>query len=169
MEKRLAEKMDSLDVQAEATRVVCTNPTLIDASEEPVVATGNQFCYCGHYWCVPELFSLPREADHLSGWCMWLKGMVIVSNNVTYRIKPFRLFQGVNFPSKAVMFDYANKWKPIFGMMEQYDGFSIPILVDDEFVRSSFDLATEYLKTWASYIWRKAKDDRVVNDYSIGT
>ena len=67
------------------------------------------------------------------------------------------------------MFDYANKWKPIFGMMEQYDGFSIPIVVDDEFVRSSFDLATEYLKTRASYIWRKAKDDRVVNDYSIGT
>jgi hypothetical protein len=30
-------------------------------------------------------------------------------------------------------------------------------------------LATEYLKTRASYIWRKAKDDRVVNDYSIGT
>ena len=152
MEKRLAEKMDSLDVQAEPTRVVRTNPNLIDASEEPVVATGNQFCYRCRYWCVPESFSLPREADRLSGWRMWLKGMVIVSNNVTYCIKPFRLFQGVDFPSKAVMFDYANKWKPIFGMMEQYDGFSIPILVDDEFVRSSFDLATEYLKTWALYV-----------------
>ena len=85
------------------------------------------------------------------------------------RIKPFRLFQGVDFPSKAVMFDYANKWKPIFGMMEQHDGFSVPSVIDDEFVRSSFDLATEYLKIRASYIWRKAKDDRVVNDYSIGT
>ena len=74
---------------------------------------------------------------------MLLKGMVIVSNNVTYHIKPFRLFQGVDFPSKAVMFDYANKWKPISGMMEQYDGFSIPIVVADEFVCSSFDLATE--------------------------
>ncbi len=35
----------------------------------------------------------------------------------------------------AVMFDYANKWKPIFGMMEQYDGFSVPSVIDDEFVR----------------------------------
>ena len=50
------------------------------------------------------------------------------------------------------MFDYANRWKPLFGMMEQYNGFSVPNAVDDEFVRSSFDLATEYLKTWASYI-----------------
>jgi len=39
MEKRLAEKMDSLDVQAEATCVVCTNPNPI----------GNQFCYHGRY------------------------------------------------------------------------------------------------------------------------
>ena len=67
MKRRLAEKMDSLDVHAEPTRVVCTNPNLIDASEEPVVATGNQLCYCGHYWCLPVSFSLPREADRLSG------------------------------------------------------------------------------------------------------
>ena len=67
------------------------------------------------------------------------------------------------------MFDFANKWKPIFGMMEQYDGFSVPNVVDDEFACSSFDLAMEYLKTQASYVWRKAKDQRAVNDYSIGT
>ena len=112
---------------------------------------------------------MPRETDHLSGWRMWLQGMVIVSKNVTYRIKPFRLFQGVDFLSKAVMFDFANKWKPIFGMMEQYDGFSVPNVVDDEFVHSSFGLAMEYLKTRAWYVWRKAKDHRAVNDYSIGT
>jgi hypothetical protein len=67
------------------------------------------------------------------------------------------------------MFDYANKWMPIFGMMEQYGGFSVRNVVDDEFVHSLFNLATEYLKTWASYIWQKVKDDRVANDYSIGT
>ena len=39
MEKRLAEKMDSLDVQAEPTHVVRPDPNLVDASEEPVVAT----------------------------------------------------------------------------------------------------------------------------------
>ena len=102
---------------------------------------------------------------------MWLKGMAVVSNNGTYSycIKPFRLFQEVDFPSKAVIFDYANKWKPIFGMMEQYNGFSVPNVVVDEFVRSSFNLTTEHLKTWALYIWQKAKDDRVMNDQSIGT
>mgnify|MGYP006192598649 CR=1 FL=1 len=31
MEKRLAERMDSLDVQAEPTHVDCRNPKLIDA------------------------------------------------------------------------------------------------------------------------------------------
>ena len=44
------------------------------------------------------------------------------------------------------MFDYANKWKPIFRIMEQHNGFSVPSVIDDEFVHSSFDLATEYLK-----------------------
>ena len=63
-----------------------------------------------------------------------------------------------------MIFDYANKWKPIFGMMEQYNGFSVPNVVVDEFVRSSFNLTTEHLKTWALYIWQKAKDDRVMND-----
>jgi len=41
------------------------------------------------------------------------------------------------------MFDFAYKWKPIFGMMELYDGFLVPDVVDDEFVCSSFYLATE--------------------------
>jgi hypothetical protein len=91
MEKRLADKMDSLDVQAKPTRVVCHNLNLVDASEEPVIATSNEFCYCGRYWCVPvpESFCLPQETDHLSGWCMWLQGMIIVSNNVTYHIETF--------------------------------------------------------------------------------
>ena len=53
-------------------------------------------------------------------------------------------------------------------MMEQYDGFLVPV-IDDEFVHSLFDFATEYIKTRASYIWWKAKDQRVVNDYSIRT
>jgi len=50
------------------------------------------------------------------------------------------------------MFDYANKWMPIFGIMEQYSVFSVLNVVDDEFVHSLFNLATEYFKTWASGI-----------------
>ena len=53
-------------------------------------------------------------------------------------------------------------------MMEQHDGFLLPDVVDDEFVCCSFNLLTDYLKI-ASYIWWKAKDQQVVNDYSIGT
>ena len=45
----------------------------------------------------------------------------------------------------------------------------MPDVVDDEFVCCSFDLVTEYLKIRVSYIWGKAKDQRAVNDFSIGT
>ena len=100
---------------------------------------------------------------------MWLQGMIVVSQNVTYCIEPIQFYQVVHFPSKAVMFDFANKWQPIFTMMEQYDGFLLPDVVDDELFMFQFDLVTDYLKIWTSYIWRMVKDQRVVNDYSIGT
>ncbi len=65
---------------------------------------------------MPESFSLPREADHLSRWHMWLKGMVIVSNNVTLCIEPFRLFQGVDFPTRqAVREQVAAAYEDAFG------------------------------------------------------
>ena len=54
-------------------------------------------------------------------------------------------------------------------MMEQYNDFSVPNLVDDEFVCSSYDFAMECIKTHAPYIWWKEKDQRAVNDHSIGT
>ena len=60
------------------------------------------------------------------------------------------------------MFDVANEWKPMFGMMEQYDGFLVPDAVDDECVHSSFDLGMHYLKTqascgtWSSYVQRSS-------------
>ena len=67
------------------------------------------------------------------------------------------------------MFDFANKWKPIFSMLEQYDGFLLPGVIDDELVSSLFDFAREYIKTCVLYIWQKEKNQRVVNDFSIGT
>jgi hypothetical protein len=54
-------------------------------------------------------------------------------------------------------------------MIEHYDDFLVPDVVDDEFVCSSFDLAMQYLKTQTSCTWHKAKDQRTVNDYSICT
>jgi hypothetical protein len=93
MEKRLVEKMDSLDVQSELAHVVHPNPNLVDASEKPVVVTSKNFGYRGRYWCVPESVCLPRETDRLSGWGVWLQGMVIVSNNDTY-CKAFLIVSG---------------------------------------------------------------------------
>ena len=171
MEQRLLEKMDTLENFQSVKPLTCVplRPNLVDASEEPIVATCNQFFYRGRFWCVPESFCLPRETNRFNGWCMWLQGMIVVSQNVTYCIKPIRLFQGVDFPSKAVKFDFSNKWSLIFSMMELYYDFLLPDVVDDEFVCCSFDLSTDYLKIRASYIWRKAKDQRAVNDYCIGT
>ena len=49
MEKRLTEKMNSLDTvqMAEPARVGCTN--LFDASQKPVIMMHHQFCFCGQY------------------------------------------------------------------------------------------------------------------------
>ena len=87
-EKRLTEKMDTLDSVQTADPTCVFHPNLISASEEPVVTISNQLCYCGKYWCVPEPFCLPQETGQLSGWHMWLQGMLIVHNNVTYCIMP---------------------------------------------------------------------------------
>ena len=46
-EKRLTEKMDTLDSVQTADLTCVFRPNLISASDEPVVAMSNQFCYCG--------------------------------------------------------------------------------------------------------------------------
>ena len=53
--------------------------------------------------------------------------------------------------------------------MEQYPGFEVPALVGDAFVKSSFLAATEYLKSRVGYVWRRAKDERMLSSYAIGT
>jgi len=45
----------------------------------------------------------------------------------------------------------------------------IPAEVDDEFVQTSFHIATEYLKATVSYIWIWAKDEGQLSKYTIGT
>ena len=66
----------------------------IDASVTPVVAKCNELFYRGEYWCVPETFSFPRETNRLNEWRIWLQGAVVVSCNVTYKVKPFHSLQG---------------------------------------------------------------------------
>ena len=58
MEKRLTEKMGSLDVQTADSTV---HPQFIDASEEPVFVMSNQFCYelsHRHSGCWPHCFQV---------------------------------------------------------------------------------------------------------------
>ena len=100
---------------------------------------------------------------------MWLTGMVVVSNNVTYRIKPFCSLQGKDFWDKAVEREFTTKWKPIFKLMEQYDGFEASSEGGEAFVQSSFVNATEYLKTRVGYVWSRVKDDRILSGYKVET
>ena len=140
----------------------------VEASQVPIVPKINEFFYKGQYWCVPENFELSKETKRLNGWQMWLCGQVVVSKNVTYKLKPFRLLTGKDLHKKSVERELTTKWRPIFKMMEQCPLFDIPQHVDGSFVQSSFLLATEFLKSRAGYIWEK-KDDRILSTWSVGT
>ena len=104
----------------------------------------------------------------MNGWQMWLHGQVVVSNNVTYKLKPFRSLTGRDLHKKSVERELTTKWRPIFRMMEQCPLFDIPQNVDESFFQSSFLQATEFLKSRAGYIWEK-RDDRVLSTWSIAT
>ena len=93
---------------------------------------------------------------------------VVVSKNVSYKLKPFRLIKGKDLHKKLVEHDFTTKWKPIFRLMEQCPMFEISQQVDERFVQSSFLQATEFLKSRARYIWEK-RDDRVLSTWSIAT
>ena len=79
-------------------------------------------------------------------------------DEVVHTIRPFREFETKMLPSKAARDDFKNNWAPILRLMEAAPGVAGTIPKDprnmsDEFVQSSFDKATEYLKSRASYIW----------------
>jgi hypothetical protein len=167
LEERLVTRLDQMGTITLPESRVDVNG--IDACSAPIVAKANEFFYRSKYWCIPENFQFPRETNRLNGWRMWLCGTVVVSDTVTYKVKPFRSLQGIDFAVKAVEREFTTKWKPIFKLMEQYPGFEVPALVDDAFVKSSFLAATEYLKSRVGYVWRRAKDERMLSSYAIGT
>ena len=79
-------------------------------------------------------------------------GQVVVSKNVTYKLKPFRLLTGKDLHKKSVKHELTTKWRPIFKMMEQCELIHIPPQGDETFVQSSFLQATEYLRSQAGFI-----------------
>jgi hypothetical protein len=73
-----------------------------------------------------------------------------------YHIKPFNKLSGKELPNKQLATDLDTKWKPIYRKNE-------------DFVRTSYDVCTAHLKTVAGYIWLKAKHEKVLEGYTIGT
>ena len=74
----------------------------VEASHVLIVPKVNEFHYKGKYWCIPENFELPKDTKQLNGWQMWLCGQVVVSNNVSYKLKPFHLLMGRDFHRKSI-------------------------------------------------------------------
>ena len=94
---------------------------------------------------------------------------MVINYTVPYKIKPFCSLQGIEFVEKAIEREFTTKWKPILKLMKQYLGFDASTHVDKTFMQSFFATTTEHLKTRAEYVRNRARDDRIVLAYSIGT
>ena len=130
-----------------------------------------EFFYKSTNWCIPESFQFPAGITRLNGWRLWLKGTVIVEGSKQWRIKPYRKLAGHNFHSKQLKDEYKLNWKPIFTKMAEAPGLSIPSSleqIDNDFIESSYKIATDYLKSCFSYIF-KSSDEGLVNSYTVGT
>ena len=137
------------------------------------VASPHQFVYGGKFWCLPEAFQFPVGATRQSGWRMWLTGSSFMDPDGTkeWRLKPFRLINGKDLHSTALKNMHKIQWKPIFSMMEEAPNLNIPPKVeniDDEFIRASYDIATEYLRSRVSYIFAGTQE-ATHESYTVGT
>lgn len=130
-----------------------------------------QFLYKGKNWCVPESFQFPVGITRRHAWKKWLTGSVhIEDTGQQWRIKPYRKLKGCDLHSKQLQDEHKLNWKPIFSKMMEAPGLNIPKDVkdiDEAFVESSYALATEYLKSCFSYIFKSP--DGLINSYTLGT
>ena len=112
--------------------------------------------YKGSSWCIPESFMFPHAISRLNGWRRWLLGAVHVVGSKAWRIKPYRKFTGHDIHSTRLKNQHKLTWKPIFTTMMLAPGVSIPSNqedIDEAFVKSSYAIATEHLKSRFSYIF----------------
>ena len=74
--------------------------------------------------------------------------------------------KGIDLPRKKLVSELDTKWKPIFRLMMKAPGVptAIPSEAGEDFVKETFDKATQYLKETVSYIWKKGEPT-----YTIGT
>jgi hypothetical protein len=117
--------------------------------------------------CIPDDFAFPLGTKRYDGWRKWLCGQVYEHEGVRWQLPPFRHIRGVDL-NKVNRQVFHSDWKPIFSKMMEAPGvLPVPDIVTEEYIRSSFDNATQFLKDNYSYIFTKSDD--MVSLYTIGT
>ena len=111
---------------------------------------------------------MPSSGEHLTG-----SSFVDPDGTKEWWLKPFRLIKGIDLHSPALKnMHKTQQWKPIFSMMEEAaPNLNIPSKVEDiydEFIRSSYNIATEYSRSCVSYIF-SGTQEATHKLYTVGT
>jgi hypothetical protein len=93
---------------------------------------------------------------------------IFIDGSNTFQLKPFRNIEGKELKAETRrVFDL--EWKPIFKkMMEALGDETLPSTITEDFIRSSYNRGTSFLKQNYSYIFFQKSDD-VVSKYTLGT
>jgi len=161
---------DRLEKMSRVVHEMPTVPILPIMEEDVHVAGPFSFNYKGSAWCVPESFQFPAGASRQVGWRKWLKGGVHVDDQKRWVIKPYRKLIGRDLPSELLSNQLRSEWRPIFRKMMETPGLVIPTNlseIDEEFLRTSYELATDYLRSCASYVFNVPPAS--LADYTVGT
>jgi hypothetical protein len=110
-------------------------------------------------WQVSQDFTFPAGTQ-CQGWDLWLKGdpghrSKIRGEWKNTPVRPYRLMDSKHLPPKLWTV-YKRSWRPIFLLMEEAPGVSIPqdlLLLDAPKIEELYHLGTEKLKSKVSYIW----------------
>ena len=166
MKEDILAKMDSISFkQSEDTAALGSDLPNVNGTVQ--VPGPFQFSYKGKSWCIPQSFQFSTGITRLHGWRKWLTGSVHIEAGQQWKIKPYRYLKGCDLHSKQLQDEFKLNWKPIFSKMMEAPGLNIPDDIDETFVTSSYALATEYLKSHFSYIFKST--DGLINSYTIGT
>jgi len=142
-------------------------------AQAPRVPGPHQFHYADmngelKYWCVPESFRLPRETTRKAGWGFWFHGTVCKEEGVAWKIKPFRELSEGDLKLKKTKQDLKT-WRSVYRLMET--AITIPAdfsELDSSFVNSSYEEATEMLKTNYSFLFANNAEAKTAS-WSLGT
>ncbi|KAL7537408.1 hypothetical protein ACHAWF_013067, partial [Thalassiosira exigua] len=167
MSSRSNAATDRADEDLDAAMAVDA-PVVVE--EEVRIAGPFSFSYKSSCWPVPESFTFPIEITRLAAWRKWLRGSVHVVANEQWKIKPYRKFTSRELHSKQLKDIYRMQWKPILLKMMEAPELVIPSRleqIDEAFVQSSYAIATEYLKSCYSFIFKVP--EATLANYKIST